>query len=115
MNDFREFSKAYNDYLCHGQSTGSSVKYGSKEYKKSGRRVYGPEAANMRPKDYLARCLRDGMSTDEIIALCESAMDRNMVLVLLKKDFIAMSLDLPKTDKTRKGGETVWILKQVWR
>lgn len=53
MNDFREFSKAYNDYLCHGQSTGSSVKYGSKEYVKSGRRVYGPEAARKKLlKDY---------------------------------------------------------------
>lgn len=96
MNDFREFSKAYNDYLCHGMSTGSSVKYGNKEYVKSGRRVYGPEAANMRPKDYLARCLRDGMSTDEIVALCESAMDPRYGIGPAEKRFYSEVIRLAK-------------------
>lgn len=98
MNDFREFSKAYNDYLCHGLSTGSSVKYGSKEYAKSGRRVYGPEAANMRPKDYLARCLREGMSTNEIIALCESAMDPKYGIGPAEKRFYSEVIRLAKND-----------------
>ena len=96
MNDFREFSKAYNDYLCHGLSTGSSVKYGSKEYVKSGRRVYGPEAANMRPKDYLAICLREGMSADEIVALCESAMDPRYGIGPAEKRFYSEVIRLAK-------------------
>lgn len=75
MNDFREFQKQYNDYLCHAQDTGSSMKYGSKEYRKSGRRVYGLEAANMRPKDYIAKCVRRGMTNEEIIKQCETALD----------------------------------------
>ena len=98
MNDFREFSKAYNDYLCHGQSTGSSVKYGSKEYVKSGRRVYGSEAANMRPKDYLAKCLRQGISTDEVIALCESAMDPRYGIGPAEKRFYSEVIRLAKSN-----------------
>ena len=96
MNDFREFSKAYNDYLCHGQSTGSSVKYGSKEYKKSGHRVYAPAAANIRANAYLARCLRYGTSTDEIIALCESAMDPKYGIGPAEKRFYSDVIRLAK-------------------
>lgn len=72
--DFREFSKAYNSYLCHA-GTGNSVKFGSKAYNKSGRRRYGSEVGNMRPKDYIAQSIRNGFSKEEIISNCESVLD----------------------------------------
>ena len=94
--DFREFSKAYNDYLCHGQGTGSSMKYGSKEYRKSGRRVYGSEAANMRPKDYIAKCVRQGMTNEEIIKQCETALDPGYNPTTDEKHFFSEVIRLVK-------------------
>ena len=96
--NFREFSKAYNDYLCHGQGTGSSMKYGSKEYRKSGRRVYGSEAANMRPKDYIAKCARQGMTNEEIIKQCETALDPGYNPTTDEKHFFMEVMRLVKND-----------------
>ncbi len=98
MNDFREFQKQYNDYLCHAQGTGSSMKYGSKEYRKSGRRVYGSEAANMRPKDYIAKCVRQGMTNEEIIKQCETALDPGYNPTTDEKHFFMEVIRLVKND-----------------
>lgn len=74
MNNFRQFSEKYNDWLAHSTNGGNRV-YGSKEYTKAGRRVYGDPYSSMRPKDYIADCIRNGWSKQDIIKNCETMMD----------------------------------------
>lgn len=64
MNDFREFSKAYNDYICHAASTGHMTKKGDKN-------LISTEDPKEPPKHYAYRLAQSGWTIDQVKQLCE--------------------------------------------
>jgi len=98
MNDFREFSKWYNNYLMHNSDRNVPA-YGTKAYNKMGRLRYGNDTANMRPKDYIAKCVRNGMSIEDIIHNCELNLDPKYDVSASEKRFYTEVLRILNNSK----------------
>lgn len=64
MNDFREFSKQYNDYICHAASTGNTTK-------KSDKNLISTEDPKEPPKHYAYRLAQSGWTFYMVKKLCE--------------------------------------------
>lgn len=64
MNDFREFSEQYNDYICHAASTGHMTKKGDKN-------LISTEDPKEPPKHYAYRLAQSGWTIDQVKQLCE--------------------------------------------